>query len=117
MLREFGRHSEAIDALKVALRIHDESTPDLQLGLILGEIGDEANFLDDIAMANEYQLRALAIFEKAAPGSLAEARALNRLGLNAWRAHDPEAAQRYALKTLEIRERLDPNSIHVVRAL
>jgi CHAT domain-containing protein/Tfp pilus assembly protein PilF len=83
----------------------------------LDNLGNVAWFRGDLAVAQDYYSRALAIRERLAPDSLAVATSLAGLGIVAGSRGDLAAAQDYYSRALAIRERLAPDSLAVASSL
>nr|MDJ0840649.1 tetratricopeptide repeat protein [Acidobacteriota bacterium] len=80
------------------------------LGLLAGNRGD-------LESSSDYHKRALAIWEKQAPGSLFLAHSLNNLGSVAHYRGDLESASDYYKRTLAIQEKQAPGSLHMATIL
>ena len=79
----------------------------------LSELGSTASARGDLAAAEDFDGRALAIRARLAPDSLAVAASLNNLGADAEARGDLARAQDHHLRALSIRERLAPDSLEI----
>jgi CHAT domain-containing protein/Tfp pilus assembly protein PilF len=117
----FRVHSEwerAVAADGEALEAQRKRSPtSLGEALILDQLGWVALTRADLASADDYQRRALAIREKLAPDSLEVATSLFALGVAAWTRADLVAAEQYHRRALEMRTALSPESPAVASSL
>jgi CHAT domain-containing protein/Tfp pilus assembly protein PilF len=119
-----GRCSQNLSDFEAAMRCYEQAhrldelaNRPLWVARALGNLGNVAFYRGDLALAQDYFTRALAIRERLAPGSLDMAAGLGNLGNVAYQRGDLTSAQDYFTRALSIRERLAPDSLDVASSL
>ena len=100
-----------------ALQVDTAAGNELWAAGDLNYLGNVTRTRGDLAAAQDYHSRALAIRERLAPNSLAVATSLNNLGNVAANRGDLPAAAGYYQRSLTLRERLAPHSLDVAMSL
>jgi len=100
-----------------ALQVDLAAENDLWIADDFNNLGNVAGQRGDLAAAQDYFRRALAVYERLAPNSLEIAASLDNLSNVASSRGDLAAAQAYHSRALVVFERLAPNSLDVAKCL